>query len=97
MPQPAVAGGRVASAGRAVAATAGGAFAVQVGSMSTRSAAEDLVKRAAAKGHDARIVGSTAPFKVWVGQLRTRGEAATLAEALKRDGFRGAFVVAGGR
>jgi hypothetical protein len=52
-----------------------GAFTVQVAAYDTKSAAQRLVTTLRGQGFDARVVGTTKPFRVRVGRFATRAEA----------------------
>jgi cell division septation protein DedD len=69
-PQPSTQGRAAAGNAPAVAR-----FAVQVAAYSERADADKLVERLAARGHEARVVGTAKPFRVWVGRYATRAEA----------------------
>jgi cell division protein FtsN len=72
-------GTRTPATGRAVpegsAAPAVARYAVQVAAYNTREDAEKLVERLAARGFQARVVGTAKPFRVWVGRYATRADA----------------------
>jgi cell division protein FtsN len=72
--EPARAETRKAEARTAAAAHAG-RFTIQVAAYSTRSAAEVLSESLHQRGYDARVVGTTKPFRVRVGFYVTRAEA----------------------
>jgi cell division protein FtsN len=60
-----------------------GKFTVQVGAYPTRDAAETLRRSLAARGYDARVVGSTKLFRVRVGFYDTRARADAVAQQMK--------------
>lgn len=61
------------------------ALTIQVAALPTRTAADRLRSRLAAQGHDARVVGTSAPFRVRVGRYATRADAERAAAALQRS------------
>ena len=56
---------------------------MQVGAYPTRAAAEARRKSLAARGVEARIVGSTKPYRVRVGRYATRAQADAAAARLR--------------
>jgi cell division protein FtsN len=72
---------RSATASRAEATS--GKYTVQVGAYPTRASAESHRKSLAARGIDARVVGSAAPYRVRVGRYSTRAQADAAAQRLK--------------
>jgi cell division protein FtsN len=60
-----------------------GKYTVQVGAYPTRASAESHRKALAARGVDARVVGSAAPYRVRVGRYGTHAEADAAAQRLK--------------
>lgn len=52
-----------------------GAFTVQVAAYDTKNAADRLATKLRGQGLDARVVGTTKPFRVRVGRYATRAEA----------------------
>jgi len=56
---------------------------VQVGAYPTRASAESHRKSLAARGIDARVVGTSAPYRVRVGRYGTRAAADAAAQRLK--------------
>lgn len=60
-----------------------GKFTLQVAAYSSRDLADALVKRLAAKGLEARTVGTKSPFRVRVGYYKTRAAATAAATKLK--------------
>lgn len=69
------------SAGRKPAAK--GRFTLQLCACATRAEADRMVKRLKTKGLDARIVGTTKPFRVRVGRYDTRSAATAALNKLK--------------
>jgi cell division protein FtsN len=70
-------------------------FAVQVSSASTLREATQAAARLSKKGYDARVVGESKPFRVWVGRFPTRTAADAMRKRLKGAGNKAAFVVEG--
>jgi TolA-binding protein len=64
-------------------------FTVQVAAYQTRESADQLVNRLSARGITARIVGSSAPFRVRIGHYATDAEATAAARDLKGKGIEG--------
>lgn len=71
----------------------GEGYAIQVAAFPSRPAADRLRARLVSRGHEARIVGTGAPYRVRVGHYPTRADAERAAEQLKKAGF-GAWIVA---
>lgn len=69
-----------------------GSWSVQVAAFSTRSQASALVERLRARGHQARVDGTAAPFRVRVGAHATRAAATAALRELQAAGMEG-FVV----
>ena len=61
-------------------------YAVQIAAFDAAAPAEALVARLRARGMDARVSGTAAPFRVRVGHYATSGAAAREAAALKARG-----------
>jgi cell division septation protein DedD len=70
-----------------------GRWTVQVAALSTRAEANALVDRLKAKGYDARIDGSAAPFRVRFGRFPSMAAAAAAMSAYKAAERADAFVV----
>jgi hypothetical protein len=70
-----------------------GAFTVQVAAYETRPAAARLVATLREKGFEARVVGTTKPFRVRVGRFATRGEAETASNRVDRAAKSKSIVV----
>lgn len=63
-------------------------YAVQVAAVNVRSEADAIVKRLSGKGYAAYVEvpkGSTSVFRVRVGTFKTRSEAQTVADKLKKE------------
>ena len=75
------------SAARAAAVGAGagggGRYTLQVAAFQSKSEATRLVTRLAARGVDARVVGTVKPFRVRVGRYETRAAAVAAQKQLK--------------
>ena len=67
-------------------------YSVQVAAYGTAQEAQRLVKKYRANGHDARVAGTVAPFRVRIGRYKTRAEAVAQAKILKEKSG-AAFVV----
>lgn len=61
------------------------ALTIQVAALPTRAAADRLRSRLAAQGHDAHVVGTSAPFRVRVGRYTSRADAERAAAVLRRS------------
>lgn len=61
-----------------------GAFTVQLAAYETKAAAQRLAKSLVAKGLEARVVGTTKPFRVRVGRYATRSEAEDASTRIDR-------------
>jgi cell division septation protein DedD len=66
---------------------------VQVAAYSTAAEARALVQRLNARGYEARVDGTAAPFRVRFGRFRTQADAASAAAAYKATERGEAFVV----
>lgn len=77
----------------AAAATTGPAWSVQVAAYNSATEANALVVRLKAKGYEARVDGTTAPFRVRFGRFPTRAAANAAAESYRAAERAGAFVV----
>lgn len=64
-------------------------FTIQVAAYTSRPPAEQLVRTLAKRGVQARVSGSTNPFRVRLAFYRTHREAAQAAAALKARGIIG--------
>jgi len=64
-------------------------FTVQVAAYQTRESADQLISKLSARGVVARVVGTSAPYRVRVGHYATDGEATTAARELKGKGIEG--------
>ena len=67
---------------------AGSGYAVQVAAVNVRGEADAIVKRLSGKGYKAYVEtpkGSTSVFRVRVGTFKTRREAQTIADKLKKE------------
>jgi cell division septation protein DedD len=67
-------------------------YTVQLAAYDTRRDAESMVARLTARGLDARVVGSAAPFRVRVGRWPRRADAVAAQRDLAQQGFRGGWV-----
>ena len=77
----------------APAASAGArGYTVQLAAYDTRSDAESMVARLTARGLDARVAGTTAPYRVRVGRWTRRADAVAAQRDLAQKGFRGGWV-----
>ncbi len=66
------------------------AYTIQVGALSRRVDARQLLVRLEAKGHSAIVRDSTGEdpyYRVWVGQFKTPQQAAETNELLRQEGF----------
>lgn len=72
-------------------------FSVQVAATNTRTGAQTIVNRMSARGYQARIDGTAAPFRVRVGRYDTRAAAARLLTEMKAKGIDGFIAIIEGR
>ncbi len=66
------------------------AYTIQVGALTRKVDARQLMVRLEAKGHSAIVRNSTGEdpyYRVWVGQFKTPQQAAETNELLRQDGF----------
>jgi cell division protein FtsN len=71
------------------AAPPAGKYTVQLAAYETRPPAEQLVAKLATRGVNARVSGTSKPFRVRLGFYRLRQEAANEVAALKKRGITG--------
>jgi len=64
-------------------------YSIQVAAYETRAAADRTVRTLVARGIDARVDGTTQPFRVRIGRYPTQAEALKAAAALKVRGITG--------
>jgi cell division septation protein DedD len=83
----------VAPSPGASAPAAGGAWSVQVAALGTRSEADALVSRLKARGYEARVDGTAAPFRVRFGRFPSMSAAAAAMNGYKTRERADAFVV----
>ena len=81
----------------AAATSAARTYSVQVAATNTRASAQTIVNRMSARGYQARIDGTAAPFRVRVGRLDTRAAATRLLDEMKTKGIDGFIAVIEGR
>jgi len=67
----------------------GNFYSVQVAAYDSREAAARMAETLASRGLDARVDGTTRPFRVRIGKFATRAEAVKLAQTLKGQGQNG--------
>ncbi|CAN5672762.1 hypothetical protein BH23GEM1_BH23GEM1_02830 [soil metagenome] len=72
-------------------------YSVQVAATTTRAGAQTIVNRMAARGYQARIDGTSNPFRVRVGRYQTRAAANRVLDELKAKGIDGFIAVIDGR
>lgn len=75
------------------AVTGAAMFSVQVAALQTQAEATAIVTRLRAKGYDARIDGTAAPFRVRFGLFPTRAAAAAALDRYKTQEKAAAFLV----
>jgi cell division protein FtsN len=73
----------------APARATGSAYSVQVAAYDSREPAQRLANLLKSRGIDARVDGTTRPFRVRVGRFSSRAEAARTQSALKAQGYNG--------
>jgi hypothetical protein len=81
----------------APAAAAARTYSVQVAATSTRAGAQAIVDRMSARGYQARIDGTAAPFRVRVGRYDTRAAATRALNEMKAKGIDGFIAIIEGR
>ncbi|MGK2934713.1 MAG: SPOR domain-containing protein [Gemmatimonadaceae bacterium] len=81
----------------APATAAARTYSVQVAATNTRAGAQTIVNRVSARGYQARIDGTAAPFRVRVGRYDTRAAAARLLTEMKAKGIDGFIAIVEGR
>lgn len=72
-------------------------YSVQVAATNTRAGAQTIVNRMTARGYQARIDGTSAPFRVRVGQYTTRAAANRALADMKAKGQDGFVAIIGPR
>ncbi len=77
--------------------TAARSYSVQVAATSTRAGAQAIVNRMTARGYQARIDGTAAPFRVRVGRYDTRAAATRALNEMKAKGIDGFVAIIEGR
>lgn len=82
---------------RPAAPPAARTYSVQVAATNTRAGAQTIVNRMSARGYQARIDGTAAPFRVRVGRYDTRAAAARLLNEMKAKGIDGFIAIIEGR
>ncbi len=75
----------------------GPAFSVQVAAFPQRTSADRFAARLRERGHEARVDGSTAPFRVRIGRFSTREAASARLAELKRQNIDGFVAEVDGR
>jgi cell division protein FtsN len=73
----------------APARASGGFYSVQVAAYDSAEPAQRLVDLLKSRGLEARVDGTTRPYRVRVGRYTTRAEAARAHSALKTQGYNG--------
>ena len=68
-------------------------YSVQVAAYESREAAARMAEVLVSRGVDARVDGSTRPFRVRVGRYATRAEAVKVAQTLKSQGQNGFVTI----
>ena len=81
------------------APAAGGSvfYSVQVAAYGSEEAAQRVAKLLVERGLQARVDGTTAPFRVRIGRYATRAEATKAMQLLKSQGHPGFVAQVGGR
>jgi cell division septation protein DedD len=67
-------------------------YSVQIAAYDTRTQANALVKRLAARGWNARIDGERKPFRVRIGHYEVRADAVAALAKLKKQGQKSGFI-----
>lgn len=73
------------------------AYSVQVAAYDSREAASRMAELLVSRGLDARVDGTSRPFRVRIGRFATRAEAVKLAQTLKAQGQNGFVTLAAPR
>lgn len=68
-------------------------YSVQVAATNTRASAQSIVNRMKGRGYQARIDGTSAPFRVRVGNYSTRDAATRVLNEMKAKGIEGFVAV----
>ena len=70
----------------------GGGYSVQIAAYNVKSQAEAMVTKLKKKGYEARVSGTSAPFRVRIGHYATESQASAVMRSLKAKQING-FVV----
>jgi len=81
-----------AAAAAAAAASDEGGYSVQVAAYNVKSQAQAMVAKLKKSGYDARVSGTSAPFRVRIGHYPTQAQASAVMRSLKAKQING-FVV----
>jgi cell division protein FtsN len=73
------------------------AWSVQVAAYNTKSQADAMVTRLKRNGYEARVDGTSAPYRVRIGRYATQGQASAVMRSLKAKQIDGFVVQADGR
>jgi cell division protein FtsN len=74
------------------AASDEGGYSVQVAAYNVKSQAQAMVEKLKKSGYDARVSGTSAPFRVRIGHYPTQAQASAVMRSLKAKQING-FVV----
>jgi cell division septation protein DedD len=74
------------------ASSIGGSYSVQIAAYNVKSQAQAMVDKLKKKGYDARVSGTSAPFRVRIGHYATQAQATAVMLSLKAKQING-FVV----
>lgn len=78
--------------GRSAERAGASGYSVQIAAYRSRGDADALAARLARRGYEARVIGTTAPFRVRVGHFATRAGAAEMQRILSRAKIDGMIV-----
>jgi N-acetylmuramoyl-L-alanine amidase len=70
----------------------GGEYSVQIAAYNVKSQAEAMATKLKKKGYEARVSGTSAPFRVRIGHYATESQASAVMRSLKAKQING-FVV----
>lgn len=94
LPTPAITAD--ATTGKATASTGTG-YTIQIAAYNAKSQAQTMVTRLKQRGYDARVSGSSAPFRVRIGHYESRAQASAVLRSLKAKKIDGIVVQAESR
>jgi cell division protein FtsN len=78
-------------------ADAGAGYTIQLAAYNVKSQAQAMVSRLKTRGYDARVSGTSAPFRVRIGHYESRAQASAVLRSLKAKKIEGIVVQAEAR